>query len=80
MRNPAVQSGQAVALTGLTVREVEIARLAMSGLRSKSIAGQLQLCEGTVKIHLHNIYRKLGIRSRMALLAWSHLLRGSQRD
>jgi len=27
MRNPAVQSGQAVALTGLTVREVEIARL-----------------------------------------------------
>ena len=52
----------------LTVREREIARLVMSGLRNKSIAGQLQLCEGTVKIHLHNIYRKLGIRNRMALL------------
>ena len=52
----------------LTVREREIARLVMSGLKNKSIAGQLQLCEGTVKIHLHNIYRKLGIRNRMALL------------
>ena len=52
----------------LTVREREIARLVMSGLRNKTIAGELQLCEGTVKIHLHNIYRKLGIRNRMALL------------
>jgi DNA-binding NarL/FixJ family response regulator len=58
----------------LTVREREIARLVMSGLKNKSIAGQLQLCEGTVKIHLHNIYRKLGIRNRMGLLTQSQQL------
>jgi DNA-binding NarL/FixJ family response regulator len=33
-----------------------------------TIADELQLSEGTVKIHLHNIYRKLGIRNRVALL------------
>jgi two-component system nitrate/nitrite response regulator NarL len=76
MRSAVVQRGQAIALAGLTSRELQIARLAMSGLRNKSIAGELQLCEGTVKIHLHNIYRKLGIRSRMALVAGSHFFRG----
>ena len=58
----------------LTMREREIASLAVSGLRNKSIAGKLQISEGTVKIHLHNIYRKLGIRNRMALLVKSPVL------
>jgi DNA-binding CsgD family transcriptional regulator len=52
----------------LTAREREIALLAMSGLRNKTIASELHLCEGTVKIHLHNIFRKLGVKSRTALL------------
>jgi DNA-binding NarL/FixJ family response regulator len=56
------------------MREREIARLVVTGLKNKSIAGQLQLSEGTVKIHLHNIYRKLGIRNRMSLLVQSHRL------
>ena len=64
-----------VAVTNdLTVREREVAHLVASGLRNKSIADKLQLSEGTVKIHLHNIYRKLGIRNRMALLVQSHPL------
>ena len=54
--------------THLTARELEIALLAMSGLRNKAIACELHLCEGTVKIHLHNIFRKLGVKSRTALL------------
>jgi DNA-binding NarL/FixJ family response regulator len=53
--------------TSLTERECEIALLVMSGLRNKAIAGELQLCVGTVKIHLHNIFQKLGVRSRTAL-------------
>ena len=53
--------------TSLTAREREIALLAMSGLRNKAIAGELHLCEGTVKIHLHNIFQKLGVRRRTAL-------------
>ena len=56
--------------TNLTAREREIALLAMSGLRNKAIAGDLRLCEGTVKIHLHNIFQKLGIKRRAALAEW----------
>jgi DNA-binding NarL/FixJ family response regulator len=55
----------------LTLREVEIARLVAQGLRNKEIARQLAITEGTVKIHLHNIYRKLGVDSRVALTLWA---------
>lgn len=56
--------------TNLTAREREIALLAMSGLRNKAIAGELHVCEGTVKIHLHNIFQKIGIKRRAALVEW----------
>ena len=74
MRNYADARVQATTMADLTGREREIARLVMGGLRNKTIADELRLSEGTVKIHLHNIYRKLGIRNRMALLVQSHLL------
>ena len=74
MRNRVEHQNRATTLASLTAREREIAGLVMSGLRNKSIAGELQLCEGTVKIHLHNIYRKLGIRNRTALLVQGQLL------
>jgi len=61
--------------TSLTAREREIALLAMSGLRNKVIACELHVCEGTVKIHLHNIFQKLGVKSRAALLVRCHLMR-----
>jgi DNA-binding NarL/FixJ family response regulator len=51
----------------LTVREREVMRLAAEGLSNKAIAHQLRVSEGTIKLHLHNIYRKLGIKSRFAL-------------
>ena len=38
------------------------------GLRNKEIAERLSITEGTVKIHLHNIYDKLGVGGRMELL------------
>jgi DNA-binding NarL/FixJ family response regulator len=52
----------------LTPREVEIAKAIGSGLRNKEIAEKLSISEGTVKIHLHTIYSKLGVDGRMALL------------
>ncbi len=58
----------------LTAREREIALLTLRGLQNKAIAGELQLCEGTVKIHLHNIFRKLGVKSRSALVARWHVM------
>ncbi len=60
----------------LTAREHEIALLMVRGLRNKAIARELQLCEGTVKVHVHNIFQKLGISSRMVLAAHPQLLPG----
>jgi len=54
----------------LTSREREIMQLVASGLPNKAVAKELYISEGTVKIHLHNIYGKLGIDSRVALLRY----------
>jgi DNA-binding NarL/FixJ family response regulator len=51
----------------LTSREKEIALLIKEGLSNKHICRRLNLAEGTVKIHLHNIYTKLGIANRTTL-------------
>ena len=53
----------------LSPREQEVTRLVMEGLNNKDIATRLSLSVGTIKIHLHNIYEKLGIRSRLQLAA-----------
>jgi len=52
----------------LTKREAEVARLVALGLANKVVAGRLGLREGTVKIHLHHIYRKLRISNRAELM------------
>ncbi len=53
----------------LTEREREIARLVCIGLSNKEVGRQLSLAEGTVKVHLHHIYRKLAIQNRTSLAA-----------
>jgi two-component system nitrate/nitrite response regulator NarP len=53
---------------GLTRRQEELVRLVGQGLRNREIAEQCGLTEGTVKIHLHNVFTKLGIRSRSQLI------------
>jgi len=55
----------------LTPREVELVRLAASGLRNKEIAHRLGISQGTVKMHLHNVYKKLAIDSRVALAGYA---------
>lgn len=54
-------------LRQLTPRELDVARLVVNGLSNKEIGRRMQLSEGTVKIHLHNIYKKLGVANRTAL-------------
>jgi len=61
------RDGQRDVASILTRREQEIMSLVAQGLRNQSIAEALCISEGTVKIHLHNIYKKLHIDSRMAL-------------
>jgi DNA-binding NarL/FixJ family response regulator len=51
----------------LTAREYQIARLVAQGLSNKHISRQLSISEGTVKIHLHNMYEKLGALNRTSL-------------
>jgi len=52
----------------LTPREIEIVRMVAQGLRNKVIADRLSISEGTVKVHLHNVYEKLGVDGRLELV------------
>jgi DNA-binding NarL/FixJ family response regulator len=51
----------------LSVRERQVMLLAAKGLANKLIARELHIAEGTVKLHLHRVYQKLGIKGRFAL-------------
>jgi two-component system, NarL family, nitrate/nitrite response regulator NarL len=51
----------------LTERERQIMDLVCEGLSNKDIGRQLKLSDGTVKVHLHNIYDKLAIHNRTGL-------------
>jgi DNA-binding NarL/FixJ family response regulator len=48
----------------LTNRELEMLRLVAAGLSNSRIAAQLWVTEQTVKFHLSNVYRKLGLSNR----------------
>lgn len=54
----------AVARASLTDREREIIGLVGEGLANKEIARRLQIELATVKSHIHNILKKLGVNSR----------------
>lgn len=54
----------------LTSREVQVLELVASGLQNKSIAKKLGLSEHTVKLHIHHIFGKLGVRNRTSASTW----------
>jgi len=56
---------------GLTARESEIARYVAVGMRNAEVAGKLGITEGTVKVHLNNIFKKLRIRDRVELTLYA---------
>ena len=59
---------------GLSGREVEILQGVARGLSNRAIASELWLSDQTVKFHLHNVYRKLGVsnRTEAARYAFEH--------
>lgn len=55
----------------LTPRELEIVRMVGEGLRNREIGQRLSISEGTVKVHLHNVYEKLGVDGRLELVLYA---------
>lgn len=55
----------------LTPREIEVVTMVAKGFSNKEIGSHLCIAEGTVKIHLHNIYEKLKINRRAELVKFA---------
>lgn len=52
---------------GLTAREVEIAEKIAGGRSNRQVGMEFSICERTVKHHLTNIFKKVGVSSRLEL-------------
>ena len=57
---------------GLSEREREVLRHAAAGLGNRELAERLAISQATVKVHLGNIFQKLGVRGRAELAAAYH--------
>lgn len=55
----------------LTERERQILQLIADGKSNKHIARQLGISDGTVKVHVKNLLRKLHLRSRLEAAVWA---------
>lgn len=56
---------------GLTSREIQIVRCVAAGMSNKQIAESLWITVQTVKFHLTNIYRKIGVANRTGASRWA---------
>jgi FixJ family two-component response regulator len=63
----------------LSARERQIMAMVTSGLMNKQIAGEIGVSEVTVKVHRHNVMKKLGAKSLAELVRIADLLGISQR-
>jgi len=54
----------------LTEREKQVLKLVASGLTNKMIARRLDVAEGTIKVHVKALLKKLGMRSRVEAAIW----------
>ncbi|UZE96439.1 two-component system response regulator NarL [Alkalimarinus alittae] len=56
---------------GLTQRERQILKQISAGMSNKMIAAKLDIAEGTVKVHVKNLLKKLKMRSRVEAAIWA---------
>ncbi|MBN2457239.1 MAG: hypothetical protein JXB29_12005 [Sedimentisphaerales bacterium] len=52
----------------MSPRELEVAKLVCQGLNNKEISKDLEIRSGTVKTHIRNIYRRIHVDSKIAML------------
>ena len=58
------------AIESLTARELEILKLIAKGLSNKLIARALDISDGTVKVHVKHLLKKMNLRSRVEAAVW----------
>ena len=58
-------------LADLTPRELEILQLLLEGKTNKGIAREIAISAKTVEFHLDNIYRKIGVQTRIMAGLWA---------
>lgn len=56
-------------MNSLTAREREVVRLMSKGMSNKVISETLHISESTVKNHLYNIFKKIGVSNRVEALS-----------
>ena len=64
------KSGQQQMLSSLTEREKQILKLITRGFSNKLIARKLDITEGTVKVHVKHLLKKLDLNSRVEAAVW----------
>ncbi|MFZ0034916.1 MAG: helix-turn-helix transcriptional regulator [Sedimentisphaerales bacterium] len=52
----------------MSPRELQVAKLVCRGFNNGDIAGELKMKSGTAKTHLRNIYRKIRVKNKIAML------------
>lgn len=57
-------------LNSLTRRELQILKFIAEGLSNKQIGRKLDIAESTVKVHVKNLLKKLGLKSRVKAAVW----------
>ncbi len=55
----------------LSDRELQVLRLASKGLANKQIGRMLGITERTVKVHLGNVFRRIGVADRTSAALWA---------
>jgi DNA-binding NarL/FixJ family response regulator len=60
-----------ITLSDLTPREIEILQLVLAGRTNKAIAAEIGITKKTVEFHLHQIFTKIGVRTRVLAGIWA---------
>jgi DNA-binding NarL/FixJ family response regulator len=55
----------------LSAREIDVLRLTARGLANKQIGRELGISERTVKVHLGNVFRRIGVADRTSAALWA---------